>query len=168
MCPSAQNVFYPLWQSTTVEESWPDFALIINLALIWEVLIPSGESLLWPVSYFWLNWVDFIPPTYLRFYNMQATCDSSFFKQPAAKIDLFLSSARANTESFHMSKKIPFESNIKNLLKSIGRWITHRFTYKEKKCFWFLPGSVLSEGWYDPPSKKIYLWMRMRIWLIIE
>ena len=89
-----------------------------------------------------------------------------FFKQTAAKIDLFLSSARGNTESTHMSKKIPFESNIKNLLKSIGRWITHRFTYKEKKCFWFLLGSVLSEGWYDPPSEKIYLWMR--IWWIIE
>ena len=113
MCHSAHNVFYPLWQSTTIEGSWPDFAININLALIWEVLIPSGESLLWPVSYFWLNWVDFIPPTYLRFYNMQATCDSSFLKQPAAKIDLFLSSARGNTESTRMSKKIPFESNTK-------------------------------------------------------
>ena len=40
--------------------------------------------------------------------NIQATCDSSFFKQPAAKIDLFLSSARGDTESAHMSKKIPF------------------------------------------------------------
>ena len=177
MCPSAQNVFYPLWQSTTVEEFWPDLAININLALIWEVLIPSGESLLWPVSYFWLNWVDFIPPTYLRFYNMQATCDSSFFKPSAAKIDLFLSSARGDTESFHMSKKIPFESNIKKLTQQFRKMsfqvklqirIIHRFTYKEKKCFWFLLGSVLSEGWYDPPSKKIYLWMRKRIWLIVE
>ena len=176
MCPSAQNVFYPLWQSTSVEESWPDFAINTNLALIWEVLIPSGESLLWPVSYFWLNWVDFIPPTYLRFYNMQATCDSSFFKQPATKIDLFLSSARGNTESTHMSKKIPFESNIKKKLTQEFRkmnfqvklqiTIIHRFRCKEKKCFWFLLGSVLSEGWYDPPSEKIYLWMR--IWWIIE
>ena len=45
---------------------------------------------------------------------MQATCDSSFFKQPAAKIDLFLSSARGDAESTHMSKKIHFESNINN------------------------------------------------------